>query len=616
MDQSGCAGSQINFSASSSGTTFAWTFGNGNNSALLSPSTFYMNPGTYSATLTATNSQGCSATDNVTVTINPSPLLTSTDTDVACFGVCNGTASVTASGGAVPYSFVWSNGTNTQTITGLCSGYYDVTVTDANGCINYDTLFVDEPTALVANTSSTNVTCSGACNGTATVSVSGGTPSYTYSWMPGNLISPSIASLCVGTYTLYATDANGCTTSSTVVITAPAPFTVMASSPQTICAGDTATLNGAASGGIPPYSYSWNDGSSNFTGLTIMAAPVTSTNYTLTATDNTGCTAVANTSVIVMPLSDIYGHVSYSGGSLNTGTNTAVAFQYSAFLSTFDTIQLTTVDVNGDFHFTALQPDTYLVKVFNDTTVHPLLIPTYYGNEYMWDSALVINHFCGTNDTTNIQMLEVPMMSGPGVITGTITEGLGFSRVPGEPIPGIDIKLGRNPGGQLIASTQSESSPNEGQYRFVNVPLNNAGETYTIYVDIPGLGRISTYNFVIDAGNTQYQGMDYEADSTSVYITQLSVGIKPVTVNNNSLNVYPNPAKDNVEIEYIIDSYSNVELSVYTVIGEHIMQIENKEQSAGTYKYKITARGIGAGIYLVKLKTDSATVIKKIIITE
>ncbi|MDF2437617.1 MAG: hypothetical protein K0Q95_1993 [Bacteroidota bacterium] len=616
LDQSGCAGSQINFSATSSGLTYSWTFGNGNNSALLSPSTIYAASGNYTATLTATSAQGCTASDNVNVTIYQNPSITTSHVNASCFGVCNGTATATSFGGSGPYVYSWLSGQTSPTISGLCAGEYSLTSTDVNGCMAYDTVVVAEPMALIATITSTSVNCNGACNGSAAVSVSGGTPSYTYLWSPGSQTGSGITGLCAGPYTVTVTDANGCTTNSTVVITQPSALTVTGSSTQTICSGDTATLNTAASGGVPPYSYNWSGGGSSFTGFSIFAAPLVNTTYTITATDNTGCIANTTAVVLVQALTNIYGHVSYSAGNLNTGSNTAVAFRYSSFLTTFDTVQVSPVNATGDFQFTSLPNDSYLVKVFNDTTAHPLLMPTYYGNEYMWDSALVINHLCGSHDTANIQMLETPAMSGPGLITGTITEGLGFGRVPGEPIPGIDIKLGRNPGGQLVASTQSGSGTEAGQYRFMNVPMNLPGETYTIYVDIPGLGRVSTYNFVIDASISQYPGMDYEADSTSIYITQMSVGISPSANNESSLSVYPNPVSDNANIEYTIDVDSKIELSVYNVIGDQIMLIENKEQSAGTYNYKVNMSGISTGVYFVKLKINNTSTVKKIIKAE
>jgi hypothetical protein len=215
-------------------------------------------------------------------------------------------------------------------------------------------------------------------------------------------------------------------------------------------------------------------------------------------------------------------------------------------------------------------------------------------------------------------MIEVPLLSGSGHVSGTISEGMGFSRTPGDPIPGVDIKLGRNPGGQLVASTQSGVGANSGQYSFDNLPANITGENYVIFVDIPGLGRISTYNFVIDAANTSFIGLDFEADSVSVYSTQTSVGIHNIATKENKFNVYPNPAKGNAVIEYSLSTDTKVSLSIYNVLGVKVSEIVNADQSAGTYKYPVISNqnGLKSGIYFISLMIDGKSITQRLIITE
>jgi PKD repeat protein len=619
-DQSVCLGAALTFSSISNGSTFSWNFGDGGTANTLSPTHTYLSAGTYTATFTGISSSGCSASDNVIVTVNNNPTLSHTVNNVTCNGACDGTITSTVTGGAPSYTYLWAPGSmTTSSVSGLCAGSYTVYVTDANGCTANMGATVSQPTALSVTSSSTNVTCFGACNGTASVLAGGGTPSYSYVWSPfvsSGQGTANASGLCAGTYTATVTDASGCVMTSTVVITEPTPLVTSASAAQTICNGDTATFTSTSTGGTPPYSFNWNDGTSNYSGPVLLNSPAVNTSYTLTTTDANGCMTTDYTSATVLPLSDIDGHVSYSGGNLNAGNTTAVLYQYSLFLTSFDTVMVSPLNASGNYHFSGIPNGDYIIKIFNDTAAYPLVLPTYFGNEFLWDSASVISHQCGINDTADIVMQEVPMITGPGVISGTITEGLGFSRVPGEPIPGIDIKLGRNPGGQLVASTQTGAGASAGQYTFTDVPLNLTGENYTIYVDIPGLGRISTYSFVVDAGHTQYPGLDYEADSTSVYITQTSVGINNVTTTTDRFNVYPNPARDNINIEYTIDTETNIELSVFNVMGEKISQIENKKQSTGTYKYNLDTEHIGAGIYFIKLNTGKKTTVKKIIITE
>jgi len=139
--------------------------------------------------------------------------------DETCFGTCDGWATVTASAGVEPYSYLWDDGNaqTTLTATGLCAGNYSVRVIDANNDTLMASGVVGGPTAaLTATSSSTPDTASGS-NGTASVSASGGTSPYAYSWSNGDSTA-AIANLAAADYTVTITDANGCTFMSTVTV--------------------------------------------------------------------------------------------------------------------------------------------------------------------------------------------------------------------------------------------------------------------------------------------------------------------------------------------------------------------------------------------------------------
>ncbi len=141
----------------------------------------------------------------------------------ACAGCCDchGRAWITPYGGVKPYTYLWSNSKTTDTITGLAHGTYTVTVTDASGCTAVDTAHVSF--GVPASVSSTNITCNGNNNGTATAT--GGT---SYSWSPGGQTTASINGLSAGTYNVTITnaDSGGCMMQKTVVITQPQPLSV------------------------------------------------------------------------------------------------------------------------------------------------------------------------------------------------------------------------------------------------------------------------------------------------------------------------------------------------------------------------------------------------------
>lgn len=176
--------------------------------------------GTYSVTIT--DAIGCTATATSIIT-EPSQV-TSTINNVGnstCFGSCTGTATVIASGGVGAYAYLWGTGTGfqtTATVNNLCAGTYSVTVTDANGCTSVNSVNILQPPIMTATiTNSTNPSSSGASDGNATVSVSGGTPPYSYVWA-NSAISPTITGVSAGTYCVSISDANGCVATNCVTL--------------------------------------------------------------------------------------------------------------------------------------------------------------------------------------------------------------------------------------------------------------------------------------------------------------------------------------------------------------------------------------------------------------
>lgn len=182
--------------------------------------------GTY--VLSITDANGCTA--NASTTLTQPTALTATasmTTAVSCFGGNNGIASASANGGTAPYSYAWSTAPaqNGTSATGLATGPYTVLVTDANGCTTTSNVSIAQPAAAlsVAISAQTNVLIFGQSTGSATASASAGTGPYSYSWNTTPVQNSATAiNLAAGSYTVTATDANGCNTSTTVIIGQPA----------------------------------------------------------------------------------------------------------------------------------------------------------------------------------------------------------------------------------------------------------------------------------------------------------------------------------------------------------------------------------------------------------
>ncbi len=221
--------------------------------------------------------------------LSPGLSLTTSSTPVSCPGGSDGSATVTATGGTTPYTYLWSNGGTTATISSLSVGTYTVTVTDNDGITATASETVTEPAAIVITTTTTPASC-GANNGSASANASGGTSPYNYLWSTG-ATTQSIFNLAPGTYTVSVTDSNNCTQSEIAVVTALGGFTVTTSGVNVSCFGG---MDGEAtafpSGGSGNYSFEWSNFEYSQT-ITNLSAGT----YSVTVTDDdTGCTAIAS----------------------------------------------------------------------------------------------------------------------------------------------------------------------------------------------------------------------------------------------------------------------------------------------------------------------------------
>lgn len=235
------------------------------------------------ASLASCGSDPCTAS-TLAVSINP--------TNVSCNGLTDGLATATATGGTAPYTYSWntSPAQNTEAATGLGVGSYTVTVTDDDGCTATATTTINAPNAIILSTDSTQTQC-GATTGTATVTVvSGGTAPFTYSWNTSPIQTTATATgLGAGSYTVTVTDDNNCTETATVTISDPGGLTLSTDSTQAQCGANTGTATvTVVSGGVAPFTYSWNtspvQNTATATGLGVGS-------YTVTVTDDNDCEA-------------------------------------------------------------------------------------------------------------------------------------------------------------------------------------------------------------------------------------------------------------------------------------------------------------------------------------
>lgn len=291
-----------------------WDFGDlasgaNNTSTLTNPTHIFSGPGSYSVTLMATGPDNAPST-SPPQTINILGLATSVVSNNNCAGDNNGSATVNVIPVmAAPFFYSWNTvpPQTTQTATALAAGTYTVTVNAINSCTTTATAIITSPTALAHTVNIIQPGC-GLATGTATINESGGTAPYTYAWAPSGGNGPTASGLSPGNYTVTVTDNNGCIDNIAVVIaTSPTPTISIINKKDATCFGDKdGSATALATGGNPPFTYSWNTVPVQ-TGAT--ATNLAAGNYTVTATDNSGGCIVSTSVQITEPPSGNCGDV-------------------------------------------------------------------------------------------------------------------------------------------------------------------------------------------------------------------------------------------------------------------------------------------------------------------
>ena len=323
-----CAGSNTTFTAvASNATAYQWQVNTGSGFTNITNSPIYSGATTSSLTVTGatanmtgyvyraviSGSTGCSPKNSNSAALTVSSISGSiTKTDISCNGGSNGSIFLTPSGGVLPYTFEWNDGVKTQNRTGLAPGVYTVTIKDVNGCTGVTSVTIAEPTALVATAGTiTNVACNGSATGSATVNVTGGTGSYTYTWNTTPVQTGMTATgLAAGTYTVTVKDANSCSVTYAFTITeAQAVTAPTGASTQTFDAGDTLSVLVVNGQNIKWYSTA-ADANNHVNALPISTIIVNNTTYYATQTIG-GCESKASLPVRawseVLNVSDLNG---------------------------------------------------------------------------------------------------------------------------------------------------------------------------------------------------------------------------------------------------------------------------------------------------------------------
>jgi hypothetical protein len=600
-----CNGNNVTLAGSGSITSYTWSTGATSSSITAAP--FF----TTTYTLSGTGTNGCLNQAVQTITVYAVPTLDVTPVNST---ICAGNSQGISVSGANTYN--WSTGSSATfiSVSPTTTTVYTVTGTSANGCVSQLSPTVNvNPLPVVSATTATPVCFGGSLN-----FVNNTTGGSTYSWagpssFSSTLANPSITGITnaqTGTYSLSVISSSGCQASTTLSVTVNALPTVgINTATNTVCAGaaTTFTASGAST-------YVWLPGSG--TGSTQIFNPTSATTYTVTGTTAQGCSATNTISISTNPLTDFNGTATESS---NPVAGKVTLYQYEPFLTKFDSVTTQPLNGTGAYTFTAVPAGDYIVKAVPTAST---LQVTYGGSAISWQNANVTSHGCITSSTQNINVAPFFSLSssGPGSLSGTITQTLGYGQrpssilsplTPGQPIGGIVVKGGKNPGGSMFAQTTTDAT---GSYTLSGLPNGN----YFLLVDIPGLDTNLTYHRVISSGFAQYTGLDFTVDSTMVNpVPYVATAIKTNSNSIEQISIYPNPATNQVTIQYTLKKPALVSIEILDVIGQTMKPVlQSAQQDAGMYSNRLTINDLKAGMYFIKVKIDHTEQVMRFMITD
>ncbi|MCC5922689.1 MAG: gliding motility-associated C-terminal domain-containing protein [Crocinitomicaceae bacterium] len=382
-NQTICEGDQVTLTADNpNNAVISWNQGVQDGQAFTPP------VGTTSYTVSA-SLDGCTTTDDVTITVTPNPIGSISSTDVTVCGATDGT--VTISGlipngvyvisvnGGAPQNFN-ADGTGNIIFTGLAGGNYSYVLSTTAGCIqnlNASVSNLNGPEISLGNL--THESCFNANDGAIALNISAGTPPFTYNWAPTGGNTPNANNLSPGQYTFTVTDAAGCVITQTFTINAASEILVQTDVENTFCSTQSGAINLSVSGGAGGFNYTWTPNVSNSNSAQNLDAG----NYSFTITDQNGCTFSGSENV-------------QQEGSLNVSINPN---NITIFDGDEANLITTVAPSGGNLTFDWFPP-------FNLSCTdcpNPIATPS---NDIVYQVIVTDENGCSGSDTTFIQVLQ------------------------------------------------------------------------------------------------------------------------------------------------------------------------------------------------------------------
>jgi len=523
-------------------------------------------------------------------------------TGSGCTGDPMGSILVEVAGGSTPYQYAWSNGDSTSTISNLSAGSYTATITDANGCILVIESNVLEGNDLAAGIQSTNVSCFGLDDGTASISALGGQPPYTVLWSD-DATDLARSGLAPGSYMATVTDAGACTTVLSTTISEPEEILVaISTSDETSFESMDGSAEVMTSGGTGPLTILWSTGDS-----TEMISGLAPGDYSVTVTDSTSC-AVSDTITVLPYVCDLAvettatqiscpGNTDGSAAVIITGGTAPYTVAWSTADSTvmIDSLgagsyQVSVVDsancvVTTDVIIDEALTDSVIITAAKDTLC--------FGQS---DGILSVSLGSGATDYSVIWSNGADTVAldslAAGVYSATVTTSVGCTYVsePYELVENMEIVE--------ESSTVTDATSAGASDGGIEVVVSGGQEPYTYQWFDESSTVISTDAVLasVPAGEYYLCVTDRLGCTLLVGPLVVSESTSSVDLTSQGITVYPNPAGE----QFVLDSdWAIDKVEIYSMQGRLLQML-----SGGDQQVTVRTDDLAAGAYVIKVWTS------------
>lgn len=579
-----------------------------------------------------TSALGCEVKGNITIPERASISSVISVVNEQCYNSCDATISLGVSGGAAPYSIIWSNGSRGNSLTNLCEGAYGYRIRDRNGCV-YDSLVeIVSPAQITISGDASDPSCYGFSDGRIVTTAEGGTGLLSRQWTNGSQ-DAEIAGLSRGRYSLRVEDENGCVAEKSFVLSQPTLLSIQTLSihPPSCADATDASIEAGASGGSPGYMFSWSNGNIG-SSLNNLGGGL----YMLTVTDKNNCSSSRTFEIIppsVLDVSNIdivhplcaresSGSISLSadGGTppyrylWNTGSTISTIENATAGL--YDVI---VSDANGCMFtnsFSLIEPQELSVSgipseivactgsVVNvgppDGAWHRYEwtgpsgffsanneIQTTLGGKYkmtVWNEA-----GCNVSDDFNIIISSSAMQ--PDFLR--LSSAVAF-----EPIVFVDISFPIPEQSQWIIPDDTDVIVNERTPNFLEVVFNRTGEFEIGFVASLGTCEASIFKVLtIDQANNDDENSGREKGNSE---------------NDVKLNAFPNPTAGQLNVEISAPEFTPIEVKLISADN----RVARSEVLEGRTRYLVRwdTQALIPGVYHLVCLYDNKIESKKVIV--